>query len=87
MAFSCEHSGASTHSLSHGQISDFRMSHVSMSNTPNDEVYIAHGEPVSGDFKQFLENHPDLDFYAAKRKFKEEQKAKVRVRQRPKLSP
>lgn len=65
--------------------SDFRMSHVSLSNAPNDDVCIAHGEPVSGDFKQFLENHPDLDFYAAKRKFKEEQKAKQKVRQGPKI--
>ena len=65
--------------------SDFRMSHVSLSNAPNDDVCIAHGEPVSGDFKQFLENHPDMDFYDAKRKFKEEQKAKARVRQGPKL--
>lgn len=65
--------------------SGFRMSHVSLSNAPNDEVCIAHGEPVSGDFKQFLENHPDMDFYDAKRKFKEEQKAKARVRQGPKL--
>ena len=31
--------------------SDFRMSHVSMSNAPNDEVCIDHGEPVSDDFK------------------------------------
>ena len=67
--------------------SDFRMSHVSLSNAPNDDVCIAHGEPVSGDFKQFLENHPDMDFYDAKRKFKEEQKAKARVRQGLKLSP
>ncbi len=67
--------------------SDFRMSHVSLSNAPDDAVFIAHGEPVSGDFKQFLENHPDMDFYDAKRKFKEEQKAKARVRQGPKLSP
>ena len=67
--------------------SDFRMSHVSLSNTPNDDVCIAHGEPVSGDFKQFLENHPDMDFYDAKRKFKEEQKAKQKVRQGPKFSP
>lgn len=65
--------------------SDFRMSHVSLNNAPNDEVCIVHGEPVSGDFKQFLENHPDMDFYDAKRKFKEEQKAKQRVRQGPKL--
>lgn len=65
--------------------SDFRISHVSLSNTPNDEVCIAHGEPVSGDFKQFLENHPDMDFYDAKRKFKEGQKAKQKVRQGPKL--
>ena len=67
--------------------SDFRMSHVSQSNAPDDAVCIAHGEPVSGDFKQFLENHPDMDFYDAKRKFKEEQKAKQKVRQGPKFSP
>lgn len=67
--------------------SDFRMSYVSLSNALDDAVFIAHGEPVSGDFKQFLENHSDLDFYAAKRKFKEEQKAKAKVRQGPKLSP
>lgn len=60
------------------------MSHVLLSNAPNDEVYIAHGESVSGDFKQFLENHPDMDLYDAKRKFKEEQKAKQR-RTGPKL--
>ncbi len=65
---------------------DFRMSHVSLSNAPDDAVFIAHGEPVSGDFKQFLENHPDMDFYDAKRKFKEEQKAKQKVRQGPKFS-
>lgn len=67
--------------------SDFRMSHVSLSTSPDDTVCIAHGEPVSGDFKQFLENHPDMDFYDAKRKFKEEQKAKQKVRQGPKFSP
>lgn len=66
---------------------DFRMSHVSLSNAPDDAVFIAHGEPVSGDFKQFLENHPDMDFYDAKRKFKEEQKAKQKSRQGTKLSP
>ena len=65
--------------------SDFRMSHVSLSNAPDDAVCIAHGEPVSGDFKQFLENHPDVDLYDAKRKFKEEQKAKQKVRQGPKI--
>ncbi len=66
--------------------SDFRMSYVSLNNAPDDDVCIAHGEPVSGDFKQFLENHHDMDFYEAKRKFKEEQKAKQRVRQGPKFS-
>ena len=65
--------------------SDFRMSYVSLSNAPNDDVCMAHGEPISGDFKQFLENHPNMDFYDAKRKFKEEQKAKQKVRQGPKL--
>lgn len=63
----------------------FGMGHVSLGNAPYDDICIAHGEPVSGDFKQFLENHPDMDFYEAKRKFKEEQKAKQRVRQGPKL--
>ena len=57
------------------------MSHVSLSDAPNDDVCIAHGEPVSGDFRQFLENHSDMDFYDAKRKFKEAQKAKQKVRQ------
>lgn len=59
---------------------DFRMPHVLLSDAPNDDVCIAHVEPVSGDFKQFLENHPEMDFYDAKRKFKEEQKAKWKVR-------
>lgn len=57
------------------------MSYVSLSNALDDAVFIAHREPVSGDFKQFLENHPDMDFYDAKRKFKEEQNAKQKVRQ------
>ena len=51
-----------------------------------DEVCIANGQPVSGDFKRFLENHPDMDFYEAKRKFKEEQKAKQNLRQGLKFS-
>lgn len=48
---------------------------------------IPHGKPVSGDFKQFPENHLDMDFYDAKRKFHEEQKAKLKVRQGPKFNP
>lgn len=80
-------SGKSTSiSSPQSESSDFRMSHVSLNNAPSDDsICIAHGEPVSGDFKQFLENHPDMDFYDAKRKFKEEQKAKHRVRQGPKI--
>jgi len=67
----------------------FGMSHLSLSNAPSDDggICIAHGEPVSGDFKQFLENHPDMDFYEAKRKFKQEMKDKQKLKQGPKLSP
>ena len=52
----------------------------SSGSAPNDEVCIANGQPVSGDFKRFLENHTDMDFYEAKRKFKEEQKTKQKVK-------
>lgn len=79
VVYSCKTSSPQSEST------DFRMSHVSLSNSLDDAVCIVHGEPVSGDFKQFLENHPDMDFYDAKRKFKEEQKAKQKVRQGPKL--
>ena len=74
-------------SSSHSDSPKFGMSNVSLSNAPDDSICIAHGEPVSGDFKRFLENHPDMDFYEAKRKFKEEQKAKQRVHQGQKFSP
>lgn len=66
----------------------FGMSHMSSGTNPNDDcICIAHGEPISGDFKQFLENHPEMDFYDAKRKFKQEMKDKQKLRQGPKLHP
>ncbi|MCM1142823.1 MAG: relaxase/mobilization nuclease domain-containing protein, partial [Muribaculum sp.] len=72
-------------SQSSAQSSGLGLFNPSSGSAPNDEVCIANGQPVSGDFKRFLEDHPDMDFYEAKRKFKEEQKAKQNLRQGPKL--
>ncbi|MCM1141631.1 MAG: hypothetical protein NC453_23925 [Muribaculum sp.] len=77
--------GKSSQSQATSQSLGLGLFNTTSGSAPNDEVCIANGQPVSGDFKRFLEDHPDMDFYEAKRKFKEEQKAKQRVHQGPKL--
>lgn len=52
-------------------------------NIPEDQGF-AHGDGIPDDFKHFLEMHPGMSFEEAKRRFKDEQKAKQR-RKGPKL--
>lgn len=49
-----------------------------------EEQGFAHGDGVPDDFKHFLKMHPDMSFEEAKRRFKDEQKAKQQ-RKGPKL--
>lgn len=58
---------------------------LSSGNVPQDDFPMINGEPISGDFKQFLENHPGMDFVDARRMFEREQRAKVKARQRTKF--
>lgn len=48
-------------------------------NIPEDQGF-AHGDGVPDDFKHFLEMHPGMSFEEAKRRFKDEQKQRSRVR-------
>lgn len=57
----------------------------SSGNLPQEYFPMINGEPISGDFKQFLENHPGMDFVDARRMFESQQRAKVKARQRPKF--
>lgn len=52
-------------------------------NIPEDQGF-ARGDGIPDDFKHFLEMHPGMSFEEAKRRFKEEQKAK-QLRKGPKL--
>lgn len=52
-------------------------------NVPEEQVF-AHGDGVPDDFKHFLEMHPGMSFEEAKRRFKDEQKAK-QLRKGPRL--
>lgn len=74
---------ASTESQSPG--SPIRLTTLSSGHAQQDDFPMINGEPISGDFKQFLENHPGMDFVDAKRMFEREQRAKAKARQRPKL--
>ncbi len=52
-------------------------------NIPEEQGF-AHGDGIPDDFKHFLEMHPGMSFEEAKRRFKNEQKAK-QIRKGPKL--
>ncbi len=52
-------------------------------NIPEEQGF-AHGDGIPDDFKHFLEMHPGMSFEEAKRRFKDEQKAK-QIRKGPKL--
>lgn len=68
------------------QSAGVRFSHSSLSGSPQEEHGFALG--VGGlpdDFKHFCEMHPGMSHEEAVHKFKEEQKAKARRRQGPKL--
>ena len=52
-------------------------------NIPEEQGF-AHGDGLPDDFKHFLEMHPGMSFEEAKRRFKDEQKAK-QLRKGPKL--
>ncbi len=55
-------------------------------NTPEDQGF-AGGEALSDDFKMWLNRHPGLSIDEALRRYRDEQRAKQKVRQGPKLSP
>lgn len=61
------------------------LSRPSSGSSPQDDFPLINGEPISGDFKQFLENHPGMDIIDARRMFEREQRAKAKARQRPKF--
>ena len=52
-----------------------------------DEPGIALSKDLPDDFKHFCEMHPGMSYEEVVHKFKEEQKAKQKVRQGPKFSP
>lgn len=62
----------------------FSMGYI-QSSPVQDEPGIALGKGLSDDFKHFCEMHPSMSYEEAIHKFKEEQKAKARRRQGPKL--
>lgn len=61
-----------------------RLSSPSLGGNISEEQGFAHGGGVPDDFKHFLEMHPGMSFEEAKRRFKDEQKAK-QLRKGPKL--
>ena len=69
---------------SSSQGAGIRLSSPSLGGNIPEEQGFAHGDGVPDDFKHFLEMHPGMSFDEAKRRFKEEQKAK-QIRKGPKL--
>ena len=61
-----------------------RLSSPSLGSNIPEEQCFAHGSGIPDDFKHFLEMHPGMSFEEAKRRFKDEQKAK-QLRKGPKL--
>lgn len=61
-----------------------RFSSPSLGGNSPEEQGFAHGDGMPDDFKHFLEMHPGMSFEEAKRRFKDEQKAK-QIRKGPKL--
>lgn len=69
---------------SSSQSAGMRFSSPSLGGNIPEEQGFAHGDGVPDDFKHFLEMHPGMSFEEAKRRFKDEQKAK-QLRKGPKL--
>lgn len=69
---------------SSSQCAGIRLSSPSLGGNIPEEQGFAHGDGVPDDFKHFLEMHPGMSFEEAKRRFKDEQKAK-QLRKGPKL--
>lgn len=69
---------------SSSQGAGIRLSSPSLGGNIPEEQGFAHGDGIPDDFKHFLEMHPGMSFEEAKRRFKDEQKAKRR-RKGPKL--
>lgn len=61
-----------------------RLSSPSLGGNIPEEQGFAHSDGLHDDFKHFLEMHPGMSFEEAKRRFKDEQKAK-QIRKGPKL--
>lgn len=61
---------------SSSQGAGIRFSSPSLGGNIPEEQGFAHGDGVPDDFKHFLEMHPGMSFEEAKRRFKDEQKAK-----------
>lgn len=69
---------------SSSQGAGIRFSSPSLGGNIPEEQGFANGDGVPDDFKHFLEMHPGMSFEEAKRRFKDEQKAK-QIRKGPKL--
>ncbi len=69
---------------SSSQCAGIRFSSPSLGGNTLEEQGFAHGGGEPDDFKHFLEMHPGMSFEEAKRRFKDEQKAK-QLRKDPKL--
>lgn len=69
---------------SSSQGAGIRFSSPSLGGNIPEEQGFAHGDGIPDDFKHFLEMHPGMSFEEAKRRFKDEQKAKQH-RKGPKL--
>lgn len=69
---------------SSSQCAGIRLSSPSLGGNIPEEQGFAHGDGVPDDFKHFLEMHPGMSFEEAKRRFKDEQKAK-QLRKGPRL--
>ncbi|WP_305154999.1 relaxase/mobilization nuclease domain-containing protein, partial [uncultured Duncaniella sp.] len=71
-------------SVNISQGAGIRFSSPSLGGSVPEEQGFAHGDGLPDDFKHFLEMHPGMSFEEAKRRFKDEQKAK-QIRKGPKL--
>lgn len=69
---------------SSSQGAGIRFSSPSLGGNIPEEQGFAHGDGIPDDFKHFLEMHPGMSFEEAKRRFRDEQKAK-QIRKGPKL--
>lgn len=69
---------------SSSQGAGMRLSSPSLGGNIPEEQGFAHGDGIPDDFKHFLEMHPGMSFEEAKRRFRDEQKAK-QIRKGPKL--